>query len=126
MNLLEQYNQKNLSSLTEGKTIPQFKAGDTVRVSIRITEGNNERIQNFEGVCIARKNNGIGSSFTVRKISHNEGVERVFHLYSPKIEKIEVVKYGIVRRAKLYYMRALRGKAARIKEKMVHHSKKSD
>lgn len=120
MNLLEQYNQKTLASVAEKKVIPAFRAGDTLKVAIRITEGSNDRIQMFEGVCIARKNRGIGSSFTVRKISHNEGVERVFHLYSPKVEGIEVVKYGVVRRAKLYYMRDLRGKAARIKERVTY------
>lgn len=123
MNLLARYNQNTLGGLAGKKEIPEFKAGDTLKVAIRITEGNNERIQMFEGVCIARKNKGIGSSFTVRKISHNEGVERLFHLYSPKVEGIEVVKRGVVRRAKLYYMRDLRGKAARIKEKVTYTKK---
>jgi len=120
MNLLAQYNQKTLDKAAGGKVVPEFRAGDTLKVAIRIAEGANERIQMFEGVCIARKNRGVGSSFTVRKISHNEGVERVFHLYSPKVEGIEVVKYGVVRRAKLYYMRDLRGKAARIKERVTY------
>ncbi len=123
MNLLEQYNKNTVAKLAEGKVFPLFRAGDTLRVAIKIIEGNNERVQSFEGVCIGRKNAGIGSSFTVRKLSHNEGVERTFHLYSPKIEKVEIVKYGIVRRAKLYYMRNLRGKAARIKERMMHNVK---
>lgn len=120
MNLLAQYDKKTIDNALAGKVIPQFRAGDTLRVSVRISEGANERTQVFEGVCIARKNRGIGSSFTVRKISHNQGVERIFHLYSPKIEGIDVVKRGVVRRAKLYYMRDLRGKAARIKEKVVY------
>lgn len=120
MNLLAQYDKKTIDNALTGKAIPQFRAGDTLRVSVRISEGANERTQVFEGVCIARKNRGIGSSFTVRKISHNQGVERIFHLYSPKIEGIAVVKRGVVRRAKLYYMRDLRGKAARIKEKVVY------
>lgn len=124
MNLLEQYEQKTMTSLMDGKVLPNFRAGDTLRVFIRIKEGANERIQAFEGVCIARKSRGVGSSFTVRKISHNEGVERIFQLYSPKIEKIEVVRYGVVRRAKLYYMRDLRGKAARIKERVNNVVKK--
>lgn len=120
MNLLAQYDKKTIDNALAGKVIPEFRAGDTLRVSVRISEGANERTQVFEGVCIARKNRGIGSSFTVRKISHNQGVERIFHLYSPKIEGIDVVKRGVVRRAKLYYMRDLRGKAARIKEKVVY------
>lgn len=119
MNLLAQYDQKTMTKALGNKSIPEFRAGDTLKVAIRISEGANERTQVFEGVCIARKNRGVGSSFTVRKVSHNQGVERIFHLYSPKVEGIEVVKRGVVRRAKLYYMRDLRGKAARIKEKVV-------
>jgi len=117
VNLVEQYEQKQIERLSAGKQIPEFQAGDAVRVHVRIVEGKNERIQAFEGLCIARKNRGVNSSFTVRKISHGEGVERVFPLYSPRVEKIEVVRRGVVRRAKLYYMRALTGKAARIQEK---------
>jgi large subunit ribosomal protein L19 len=94
-----------------------FAPGDTVKVNVRIIEGANERIQAFEGVCIARKNRGLGSSFTLRKISHGEGVERVFPLYSPRIESVETVRRGDVRRAKLYYLRGRTGKAARIREK---------
>jgi len=116
-NLLQKFEQDQVARLTEGKEIPDFQAGDTVRVSVRIVEGKNERIQAFEGLCIARKNKGLNSAFTVRKISHGEGVERVFPLYAPRVEKIEVVRRGVVRRAKLYYMRELTGKAARITEK---------
>ncbi len=97
--------------------IPEFKAGDTVSVHVKVIEGNKERIQVFTGVCIKRHNNGISSTFTVRKISNGIGVERVFPLYSPRIEKIEVLRIGRVRRAKLYYLRQRQGKAARIKEK---------
>ncbi len=117
MNALEKFEQEQLAKLTEGKQIPEFGAGDTVRVNVRIVEGNKERIQAYEGVCIARKNRGLNSSFTVRKISHGEGVERVFPLYSPRVDSIVLVRRGIVRRAKLYYMRELQGKAARIAEK---------
>lgn len=117
MNLLQKIEHDHLVSVTEGKTIPEFGAGDTVRVNFRIVEGNNERVQAFEGVCIARKNRGINSSFTVRKLSHGEGVERVFPLYSPRIDSLEVIRRGDVRRAKLYYLRGRTGKAARIAEK---------
>lgn len=117
MNSIEQFEQTHIAELTENKSIPEFQAGDTVRVNVRIIEGTVERVQAFEGVCIARKNRGLNSSFTVRKISHGEGVERVFPLYSPRLDSIEVVRRGDVRRAKLYYMRDLRGKAARIKER---------
>ncbi|GAB4558330.1 MAG: 50S ribosomal protein L19 [Geothermobacteraceae bacterium] len=102
------------------KNIPAFKAGDTVRVHVKITEGNRERIQVFQGVCIKRVNRGIGSTFTVRKVSGGIGVERVFPLHAPVIDKIEVVTIGRVRRAKLYYLRNLHGKAARIREKRVN------
>jgi large subunit ribosomal protein L19 len=101
----------------ESKNIPDFRAGDTVRVAVRIKEGNKERVQNFEGVCISIRGEGTGRTFTVRKIgANNVGVERIFPLYSDSIEKIEVVRKGKVRRAKLFYLRNLRGKAARIKE----------
>ena len=99
------------------KDIPQFKAGDTLRVHVKITEGDKQRIQVFQGVCIKRRNNGVGSSFTVRKVSNGIGVERVFPVHAPTVEKIEVMTVGRVRRAKLYYLRNLQGKAARIKEK---------
>ena len=117
MNLLQAFEQDQLKKLTANKTIPDFKAGDTVKVMVKVVEGTRERVQAFEGVCIARKNAGINSSFTVRKISYGEGVERVFPLYSPNIE-ILLVRRGIVRRAKLYYLRGLTGKKARIAEKI--------
>jgi large subunit ribosomal protein L19 len=101
------------------KNIPQFKAGDTLRVHVRIAEGDKERIQVFQGVCIKRLNRGVGSTFTVRKISNSVGVERIFSLHSPAVDKIEVVTIGRVRRAKLYYLRNLHGKAARIREKRI-------
>lgn len=120
---VRQFEEEQLARLTEGKTIPAFAPGDTVKVGVKIAEGESERVQFFEGVCIARKNRGINSSFTLRKISHGEGVERIFPLYSPRIDSIERVRRGEVRRAKLYYMRNLTGKAARIKEKrFVHES----
>ncbi len=118
MNILQKFEQKQIASLTEGKKIPAFKAGDTVKVSVRITEGANSRVQAFEGVCIARSNKGLQSNFTVRKISNGEGVERVFPLYSPILDSIKVIRIGDVRRAKLYYMRGLTGKRARIREKI--------
>jgi large subunit ribosomal protein L19 len=117
MNVIEELEREQIAQLTEGKKIPEFKAGDTVRVNVKVVEGNRERVQAFEGVCIARRNAGIGSSFTVRKISYSEGVERIFPLYSPRIESIQLIRRGDVRRAKLYYLRGRRGKAARIKEK---------
>lgn len=117
-NLLEQFEEAQIKQLSEGKEIPEFAPGDTVRVNVRIVEGANERIQAYEGVCIARKKRGLHSSFTVRKISHGEGVERTFPLYSPRIESIVNVRRGDVRRAKLYYLRDLRGKKARIAEKV--------
>ena len=118
MNIIEQIEQEQVARLTAERPVPEFGPGDTVRVHVKVTEGTRERIQVFEGVCIGRKNAGINSSFTVRKISYGEGVERVFPLHSPRIEKIEVVRRGAVRRAKLYYLRGLRGKRARIKEKV--------
>ncbi|PIR31900.1 MAG: 50S ribosomal protein L19 [Alphaproteobacteria bacterium CG11_big_fil_rev_8_21_14_0_20_44_7] len=117
MNELQKFEARELENLTENKDIPKFGAGDTVKVNVRIIEGSNERIQAFEGVCIAKKNRGVHSSFTVRKISNGEGVERVFPLYSPLLESIQLLRRGDVRRAKLYYMRGLTGKKARIKEK---------
>lgn len=124
MNVLQQIEQETVAGLTENKDIPSFQAGDTLRVNVRIIEGATERVQAFEGVCIARKNAGVNSSFTVRKISHGEGVERVFPLYSPRLDSIQVVRRGDVRRAKLYYLRGRTGKAARIKEKMDFGKKK--
>ena len=117
MNLLQKFNQAQIEKLTEGKTIPEFSPGDTVRVNVKVIEGTRERIQAYEGVCIARRDADVNSSFTVRKISYGEGVERVFPLYSPRIDSIELVRKGDVRRAKLYYLRDLRGKSARISER---------
>ena len=117
MNIIEQLNQEQVEKLSTDREIPVFAPGDTVRIHLKVVEGTRERIQMFEGVCIARKNRGVNSSFTVRKISHGEGVERVFPLHSPRIAKIEVAKRGAVRRAKLYYLRGRRGKSARIREK---------
>lgn len=116
MNIIQQIEQEQIAKLTEGKTIPDFRAGDTVRVLVKVVEGERERRQPYEGVVIGRKNRGFNSSFRVRKISNNEGVERVFPLYSPNIS-IEVVRRGDVRRAKLYYLRDRRGKSARIAER---------
>lgn len=116
--LLQQIENDQLTKLTEGKRIDSFEPGDTVKVNVRIIEGESERLQAFEGICIAKKNRGIHSSFTLRKISHGEGVERVFPLYSPRLESVELIRRGDVRRAKLYYLRGLTGKKARIREKM--------
>ncbi|MBV8122296.1 MAG: 50S ribosomal protein L19 [Alphaproteobacteria bacterium] len=117
MNLLQQLEREQVEKLAAARPIPKFEPGDTVRVSLRVVEGERERIQAFEGVCIARKNAGINSSFTLRKISYGEGVERVFPLYSPRITAIQVVRRGVVRRAKLYYLRGRTGKRARIAER---------
>ena len=116
-NLLETFEKKQIERLTGKKRIPTFRPGDTLKVTIRITEGDKSRLQAFEGMCIARKNNSVNSSFTVRKLSHGEGVERVFPLFSPIIEKIEVIRKGDVRRAKLYYLRDRTGKRARIADR---------
>lgn len=114
--------QLNDEMLTE-KGVPAFRTGDTIVVNVKIKEGDRERIQAFEGIVIAKHNAGISSSFTVRKISYGEGVERVFPLHSPFVDSIKLIRQGKVRRAKLYYLRALRGKAARIKEKLKKKSK---
>lgn len=124
-NLLQQFEQEQIAKLKAGKRYDDFTFGDTVRVNVKIVEGTSERIQAFEGVCIGKKNRGLHSSFLVRKISHDQGVERIFPLYSPRIDSVITVKKGIVRRAKLYYMRELRGKAARIKEKYIAQPKKT-
>ena len=116
-NLLETFEKQQIEKLTSKKRVPAFRPGDTLKVTVRITEGSKSRLQAFEGICIARKNNSLNSNFTVRKISHGEGVERVFPLFSPLVEKIEVVRKGDVRRAKLYYLRELSGKKARIADK---------
>ncbi len=120
MNLIQQLEAEQIARFKESKTIPAFRPGDTLRVGVKVVEGERTRVQNYEGVCIARSNKGMGSSFTVRKISFGEGVERVFPLYSPNIEAIEVVRKGVVRRAKLYYLRGRRGKSARIAERRDH------
>lgn len=122
MNILQVFEKKEKERLITGKSIPAFAPGDTLRVMVKVVEGEKERMQSFEGVCIARRNRGIGSSFTVRKISFGEGVERIFPLYSPNI-RIEVVRHGVVRRAKLYYLRNRIGKAARIVEKNTYSAK---
>ncbi len=116
MNIIEQLEKEQLQKLTESKEIPKFSSGDTVKVNVRVTEGERSRIQAYEGVVIAMRKAGLNSSFTVRKISYGEGVERVFPLYSPNIDTIEVIRRGRVRRAKLYYLRERRGKSARIAE----------
>lgn len=116
MNIIQQLEQEQIAALTANKQIPVFTPGDTVRVQVKVVEGQRERLQAYEGVVIARKNAGLNSSFTVRKISFGEGVERVFPLYSPNVERIELVRRGKVRRAKLYYLRGRRGRAARIVE----------
>ena len=125
MNILDKIGQAQMDAVVEQRAIPEFGPGDTVKISVKVVEGSRERVQAFEGVCIGRSNRGIGSSFTVRKISYGEGVERVFPLYSPKIQAIEVVRRGEVRRAKLYYLRGRTGKAARIAEKTVRTSAQS-
>lgn len=117
MNRIQQLEKEQAEALARKRAVPEFGPGDTLRVSVKVVEGSRERIQVFEGVCIARKNRGINSSFTVRKISYGEGVERVFPLYSPNITDIEVVRRGAVRRAKLYYLRSRTGKRARIAER---------
>ncbi|WP_367363943.1 50S ribosomal protein L19 [Candidatus Tisiphia endosymbiont of Nedyus quadrimaculatus] len=127
MNIIEEFEQQQILKLTENKKIPDFKAGDTVKITVKIIDRTVEkdgkeklleRFQMYEGVVIARRNSGVASSFVVRKVSHGEGVERRFMIFSPIVHSIEVVKYGVVRRAKLYYLRNLSGKAARIKEKL--------
>ena len=117
MNIIQSIDAEQIAKLTDGKPIPAFAPGDTLRVSVKVKEGERQRIQAFEGVCIARSNRGINSSFTVRKISYGEGVERIFQLYAPTISEIHVMRRGDVRRAKLYYLRGRRGKSARIAEK---------
>lgn len=116
-NIVDRINAKEQAKLLDGKEIPQFGPGDTLKVHVKIREGSRERVQVFEGVCIARKGTGVNASFTVRKISLGEGVERVFPLHSPRLEQIELVRRGSVRRAKLYYLRDRRGKSARISER---------
>ncbi|WP_341790340.1 50S ribosomal protein L19 [Rickettsia endosymbiont of Polydrusus tereticollis] len=132
MNIINQFEQENIAALTANKKIPAFNAGDTVKVTVKLIDRSIEkdgkekiieRFQAYEGVVIAKRNRGITSSFLVRKISHGEGVERRFMTYSPIVHAIDVVKYGVVRRAKLYYLRQRSGKSARIKERFIHTSK---
>ena len=123
MNLIDKIEKKQIDAVLAQREIPEFGPGDTLRIDVKVVEGTRERVQAFEGVCIGRKNDGIGSSFTVRKMSYGEGVERVFPLYSPKIQEIHVVRRGRVRRAKLYYLRGRTGKAARIAEKVTNRTK---
>ena len=117
MTTLHDFEKDQVAKLAAASKLPEFAPGDTVKVNVKVVEGDRERVQAFEGVCIARKNAGVNSSFTVRKISYGEGVERVCPLYSPRLVSVELVRRGDVRRAKLYYLRGLRGKAARIAEK---------
>lgn len=117
MNIIQQLEQEHAAELAEKRTIPEFRPGDTLKVNVRVTEGERTRIQAYQGVCIARGGEGLNESFTVRKISFSEGVERVFPIYSPMIDSIEIVRKGKVRRAKLYYLRSRRGKSARIAER---------
>ncbi len=122
MNLLQTIEAEEVAKAMEGRTIPDFRPGDTLRVGVKVVEGERTRVQNYEGVCIARSNKSIGSNFTVRKMSFGEGVERVFPLYSPNIDSITVVRKGAVRRAKLYYLRGRTGKSARIAERRDNRS----
>lgn len=117
MNIIQQLEAEQVQKLVEKRPVPEFSPGDTLRVNVKVVEGTRERVQAYEGVCIARKNAGVNSSFTVRKISYGEGVERVFPVLSPNIDRIEVIRRGKVRRAKLYYLRDRRGKSARIAER---------
>lgn len=126
MNIIEQIEKEQVEKLAGERPVPEFAAGDTLRVHVKVVEGTRERVQIFEGVCIGRKNGGINSHFTVRKISNGEGVERVFPLYSPRLDKIEVVRRGDVRRAKLYYLRGRTGKSARIAEKVTRRPAKGE
>ena len=119
MNILEKFEKGHLKELQSDNKLPKFSSGDTIKVHLKVKEGEKERIQVFEGVCISKKNAGLNSSFTVRKISYGEGIERILPLFSPQINKIEVVKVGSVRRSKLYYLRKRSGKSARIAEKNI-------
>ena len=117
MNIIKDIEKEQISEIIKKREVPDFKSGDTVKVNVFVTEGNKERVQAFEGICIARSNRGFNSTFTIRKISHGEGVERVFPLYSPMLESINLIRRGKVRRSKLYYLRERSGKSARIAEK---------
>jgi large subunit ribosomal protein L19 len=125
MNIIQQLEKEELDRLAATRSIPDFQAGDTLRVNVKIKEGDRERVQAYEGVCIGRQGGGVNESFTVRKISFGEGVERVFPLYSPNIDSIEVKRRGVVRRAKLYYLRDRRGKSARIAERQMTTNKEA-
>ncbi|EGP09307.1 MULTISPECIES: 50S ribosomal protein L19 [Afipia] len=125
MNIIQELDKEQLEKLSAGKTIPDFGPGDTVIVNVKVVEGERSRVQAYEGVCIGRNGGGIHESFTVRKISYGEGVERVFPIYSPMIDSIKLVRRGKVRRAKLYYLRGLRGKSARIVEKQDNREKET-
>lgn len=125
MDIIAQLNAEQCAKIEEKRKLPHFRAGDTLRVQVRVTEGTRTRLQAFEGVCIARSGGGVNETFTVRKISYGEGVERVFPCYSPLVEAVEVVRRGKVKRAKLYYLRGLRGKAARIVERKDYRKKTS-
>jgi large subunit ribosomal protein L19 len=124
--IIRQYEAEQQKKLIDGKKIPVFGPGDSLRVNVKVVEGTKERVQAFEGVCIGRKNSGLNSSFTVRKISYGEGVERVFPLFSPNVDSIEVVRRGRVRRAKLYYLRGRTGRAARITELATGHRREEE
>ena len=124
MNIIQQLEEEQIAKLTENKSVPEFAPGDTLKVNVKVVEGGRERVQAYEGVCIARKNDALNSSFIVRKISYGEGVERIFPLYSPNIASIEVLRRGDVRRAKLYYLRDRRGKSARIAEQTTGYAAK--
>jgi large subunit ribosomal protein L19 len=124
MNIIQELEKEQIAKLTENKSVPEFAPGDTLKVNVKVVEGGRERVQAYEGVCIARKNDALNSSFIVRKISYGEGVERIFPLYSPNIASIEVLRRGDVRRAKLYYLRDRRGKSARIAEQTTGYAAK--
>ena len=126
MNLIKQLEQEQFDKLSAGKDIPEFGPGDTVIVNVKVVEGDRTRVQAYEGVCIGRSGGGLNESFTVRKISYGEGVERVFPLYSPMVESVKLVRRGKVRRAKLYYLRGLRGKSARIVERQDHRTETAE
>ncbi|MDC1260776.1 50S ribosomal protein L19 [Pseudomonadota bacterium] len=125
MNIIDKIEKEQMDKISSERTLPEFGAGDTIKVDVKIVEGDKERVQAFEGLCIARSGGGLNENFTVRKISYGEGVERVFPIFSPKIAGITVLKRGKVRRAKLYYLRELRGKSARIVEKIQVSKKNS-
>ena len=125
MNVIEEIEREHMAELTAEKSVPDFQPGDTVKVNVKVIEGTRERIQAFEGVCIARRSDGVNSSFTVRKISYGEGVERVFPTHAPQVAGVTVMRRGRVRRAKLYYLRGRTGKAARIAEKTTHREASS-